>query len=101
MKIKLKDIKNYIEGNYKFYKDKLIDSPEYIKEQVYYRLYVCKDDCVKEGKCKYCSCPPHKKSWIKESCNNGERFPQLMEKDSWESFKVRNNVDVIKLNIDE
>lgn len=98
MKIILKKIASYIEGNYKYYKDKLLDSPDYIKEQVYYRLYLCKEDCVKANKCKYCSCPPYKKSWVTESCNNGDIFPNLMDKEKWESFKrdKKINIEAIK-----
>lgn len=94
MKIKLKDIASFIEGNYKYYKDKIINSPGYIVEQVKYRLYVCKDDCLKNNECKYCGCPPRKKSWVTKSCNKGERFPDLMNKPEWEAYKVKNNINI-------
>lgn len=88
-------IKDFIQANYSYYKDKLLgDTPEYIKEQVVYRLKTCKDDCVPNNKCNYCGCPPAKKSWSKHSCNNGERFPDLMNKDEWEEFKTINNVEL-------
>ena len=101
MKITLSNISSYIEGNFKYYKNELLDSPEYIKEQVYYRLYICKDDCVKKGKCKHCGCPPYKKSWVKESCNHGELFPNLMDKPSWNQFKLDNNIDIEYLKENE
>jgi len=101
MKINLINIRSYIVGNYRHYKDNLIGSPEYLKEQVYYRLYVCKDDCVVTGACKYCKCPPYKKSWVNTSCNGGERFPNLMDKPDWEKFKEDNRIEIEMLkNVD-
>lgn len=94
MKVKLKDVENFIVGNYRFFKNKLIASPDYIKEQIYYRLSVCADDCLITNKCQYCPCPPKKKAWVTESCNDGERFPDLMNKDEWEQYKQDNNIEL-------
>jgi len=94
MKVNLKDVKSFIEGNWNYYKSKIKAAPNYITEQVEYRLFMCKDDCLVTNKCKECSCPPKKKGWVVKSCNNGERFPDLMNKDNWESFKQRNNIEI-------
>lgn len=94
MKITLSNISSFIEGNLKYYANKLFNSPEYIKEQVYYRLNLCKDDCLIENKCKYCTCPPRKKSWATTSCNKGERFPDLLNKPDWEEYKKTNNIKI-------
>ncbi len=100
MKIKLSDISNFIEGNWKYYKNKVRMSPEYIVEQVQYRLYLCKDDCLVANKCKHCPCPPKKKSWVNKSCNGGERFPDIMNKVEWEKFKAKHNIEIDKLKND-
>lgn len=96
MKIKdifdIKNIQSFIEGNGKYIYDNLIGLPQHQKEQVAYRLSICKDDCVVEGKCKYCTCPSEKKIFVNESCNNGERFPDIMNKEEWEEFKIKNGI---------
>lgn len=94
MKVKIKDIKNYIEGNFRYFKNKFLASPDYINEQIQYRLSLCKDDCLINNVCNHCECPPRKKVWINESCNNGERFPDLMNKENWEKFKIDNNIKI-------
>ncbi len=97
--MKIKDIFNihnigsFIEGNAKYFYDNLIGLPEHIKEQVIWRLSKCEDDCVKTGKCKVCGCPTHKKVFVTESCNNGERFPNMMNKEEWENYKKENNIE--------
>lgn len=91
--ISLDKVQSFIQGNYGYYKDKLFgNTPGYIKQQVLYRLHVCKDDCLVNNSCVYCGCPPKKKSWAKGSCNNNERFPALMNKDDWKQFKKDNNI---------
>lgn len=95
--MKINKIKSFIEGNYLYYKDLLFSSPEYIKEQVYYRLYLCKDDCLVRNACIYCECPPNKKSWVAQSCNEGKRFPDIKNKPDWEKFKQENNIDINKI----
>ena len=94
MKVKIKDIKSFLEGNFRFFKNKFLASPDYINEQVQYRLYLCKDDCLVANACKHCSCPPRKKAWVNDSCNDGERFPDLMNKVDWEKFKQENNINI-------
>lgn len=94
MKIKVKDVGYFIEGNWKYFKNKLWASPDYIVEQVKYRLYLCKDDCLIANSCIHCTCPPRKKAWVVDSCNNGERFPDLMNKEDWGKFKQENNINI-------
>ena len=97
MKIKdilnIKNIAHYIEGNAKFYYDKLIGEPQYLREQRLWRLHQCQDDCVVEGTCKYCECPTEKKVFQDESCNEGERFPDIMNNIEWDKFKKENGID--------
>lgn len=98
MKIKdifnTKNIVSFVEGNYKYALDKFKGSKEHIKEQVYYRMYICKDSCVVNNRCDYCGCPPGKKAFVRESCNNSERFPDLMSKKQWDSFKEEKEIDI-------
>lgn len=87
----LKTITEFVQANYDYYKDKLIGTPNYIKEQVLYRLSQCKDDCVVYGKCIICNCATEKKSWSQTSCNP-DRFPDRMNKEQWEQFKKENGI---------
>ena len=66
--------------------------PKHYKEQVAYRLQICQEDCVSTGKCKECGCPTRKKVFVRESCNKGERFPDLMPPDQWEEYKKNNDI---------
>lgn len=85
-KYTVENILSFLEGNIKYNLNKLDLLPQHIQEQVTYRLYQCKDDCLPNEKCIICSCPPDKKAFTKKSCNP-ERFGDLMSKERWEEFK--------------
>lgn len=87
-----KNIANFIEGNGKYFIDKLSPEPLYLKEQRAYRLSQCKDDCLVTGECIICSCPPKKKVFVDESCNP-DRFPDIMNEEDWEKFKKEKEID--------
>lgn len=80
------NILSFLEDNIKYNLNKLISLPEHIQEQVTYRLYQCKDDCLITGKCIKCGCPAEKKAFVNESCNP-ERFDNLMSREDWKNFK--------------
>lgn len=88
--INKKNILSFLEGNAKYYYHKLFGIPQHMNEQILYRLSKCQD-CLANDTCLYCGCPPVKKAFVIESCNNGERFPDLMNKEDWEKFKEKNN----------
>lgn len=85
-KYTLDNILSFLEGNFKYYWDKMLGSPAHIQEQIIYRMDACKDDCLPAGKCIKCGCPTQKKLFVKKSCNP-ERFGDLMERKKWEKFK--------------
>lgn len=80
------NILSYLEAHTKILKDRFIGLPEHTKEQIAYRHSLC-EDCIEQDACVYCSCDPKAKAFATESCNKGERFPNLMEKEEWEQFK--------------
>ena len=92
MNITLKNISNFIEGNTKIFLSKLGFQPQHIKEQIAYRMLVCEDDCMAHGYCKECDCPVPDKMHVKESCNDGKLFPDLMSKVEWTKFKDENGI---------
>lgn len=46
------------------------------------------------GYCVNCGCEVPGKLYVNKSCNGGYRFPDLMEKDEWDKFKIKNNIDL-------
>lgn len=103
--ISVKNIKSFIQGNLAYYTDKIYNLPDYIKEQYYYRLYQCKDDCLITGRCIKCGCPTLKKAFAKDSCNPGVIL-DLMPGGVWRQYKIDNNIsqellENIKQIIDE
>jgi hypothetical protein len=91
-KITLKDLMSYTEGNAKQVVDKFDLLPKYKKEQVEWRKSICVNDCMIEGKCKYCGCSVPGKLYVKKSCNDGERFPDMMDELEWNYYKKINGI---------
>lgn len=94
MKITPKKIFQFVEGNLKMLGDRMHLLPKHEREQVLYRSMVCKDDCMEYEYCTYCGCSIPGKLYVKESCNGGERFPDLMGAEAWENFKKEKNIDI-------
>jgi hypothetical protein len=92
MKITPKKILQFLEGNLKMFGEKIYLLSDHEKEQVAYRAMLCKDECVELGYCKYCGCDLPGKFYVRESCNSGEIFPDLMKKEDWEKYKLENNI---------
>lgn len=91
-KITPKNIMNFIEGNIKMLGDKINALSKFQREQVIWRSQICKDDCMIEGKCIYCGCSVPGKLYVAKSCNNGDRFPDMMQERDWEEYKRENNI---------
>lgn len=87
----IKKIFQFIEGNLKLLGDKFDLLSEHQKEQVLYRLEICKNDCLVEKKCLYCGCSFPGKLYVKKSCNNNERFPDMMNSIEWDKYKEEQN----------
>lgn len=91
-KITLSNIKQYIEGNTQLVLENLNLQPYHLKEQIAYRRLICKNDCAVEGKCIKCGCEFLGKTSVKQSCNP-DRFPDLMDKENWDKYKIENNIE--------
>ena len=89
--ITLSNIYNFIEGNTRLFLNDL--QPSHIKEQISYRMLQCKNDCMITKQCKYCGCDVPGKMYVSKSCNNGDRFPDLMSKIDWELYKIDNKIN--------
>lgn len=90
--ITIKNIKQFIEGNTKMFLAEVGLQPEHLKEQIAYRTLIC-SDCFATGNCKECGCDLPGMFYVKQSCNLGEKFPDLMSKLEWEIFKKENDIE--------
>lgn len=84
----------FIEGHLKMFGDKFNLLPEHQKEQFLFRVSLCKDDCFKSRKCIYCGCSVPGKLYVSESCNGGERFPDMMNPEEWEKYKKDKKIKI-------
>ena len=87
--ITLNNIYNFIEGNTRLFTKSI--QPEHIKQQIAYRMLLCKDDCAKTGQCIKCGCDYPGRVYTTESCNT-DRFPDFMSRIDWEEFKKEKNI---------
>jgi len=90
-KITLNNINNFLSGNIRMVASQLGILDEDKQEQVALRLLTCKDTCVKEGRCRICTCSLPNRAFSTESCNK-ELFPDLMNKDEWIKYKEENGL---------
>ena len=88
--ITVQNIYNFIEGNTRLFTKSI--QPEHIKQQIAYRMLLCKDDCAKEGHCIKCGCDYPGRVYTTESCNT-DRFPDFMSRIDWEEFKKDKNIE--------
>jgi hypothetical protein len=91
--LNLKNVKSFFQAHARVFYDNLIGLPLHIQEQIAYRHRLCKDDCFVEGECKYCGCDAYKKAFANSSCNDQERFPDLMDNKKWEKYKAWKKID--------
>lgn len=91
-KVTLANIKSFLEGYKNMFLLKLGTKPDWFKEQVAYRMSVCSNDCMIKRECKYCGCDVPAKMLVEKSCNNGERFPDIMNEQDWIKYKEDNGI---------
>lgn len=89
----LSNIKEFVEGNLNMLEDKVIGKPTYYVEQLLYRRSKCQD-CFRMGACLNCGCDLPGKHYVTRSCNQGVRFPDLMDEAEWEVYKKDNNIQI-------
>ena len=90
--LNLRNLKSFTQAATRIITNKLFGLPMHIQEQVAFRHSLCENDCFvpnEKGKigCKYCGCDPWGKAFGTESCNDGERFPDLMNDIDWTKYK--------------
>jgi len=95
-----KNIKAFIEGYTKLIYDEVVGLPYHLQEQILYRQSKCKS-CIDvghetegPGHCERCGCSIPGKWYVTKSCNNGDKFPDLMDDLAWEQFKKDNDIEL-------
>ena len=91
-KITLNNILSFFQGNIRMLGDRFSTLPRYRKEQIMYRMDICKDSCLPHGKCPECGCSLPGKWYSDKSCNKGKKFPDLMGPVEWTKYKQENNL---------
>jgi hypothetical protein len=90
--ITLTNIKDFVSGNIRMFGDRFNLLEEHVKEQIIYRDKICASTCGVAGKCVQCGCSYPGKLYVYKSCNEGKRFPDIMETKEWFKFKEDNNI---------
>jgi hypothetical protein len=84
-------VKSFLQGYTRYYFDNIFGLPDPIKEQVFFRLFTCKNSCLPQGKCEICKCPTIQRAYSSASCNP-EKFPDMLSVQEWEAYKIENNI---------
>jgi hypothetical protein len=80
----------FIQGNIRYhiyYKYKWLKwiVPDYIWDQIRFRLLVMDQECYDLGQCKKCGCETTKLQFANKSCD-GKCYPPIMSKKQWNEF---------------
>ena len=86
-KITPSNIRGFIQGNFR----KLVEDlpgiiPDYIYEQIQWRLTIMDENCLRDKQCP-CTCSVPAKQYEDRPCENS-CYPPMMNKDQWEEFKA-------------
>lgn len=90
--INLKNAKNFVEGYSRVALQSAGILEEHIIEQVAYRIDICKDTCGVKGRCQGCGCKYPERLYSTSSCNEGRLFPDMMDLQQWQQFKIDNDI---------
>lgn len=97
---KIKNIRNYIDGNLNFIKfSNDIDVKTHILEQAFYRLYLCQD-CYLNKSCTECGCSTPEMFFAPKKEDAKGKWGVMLEDTEWQLFKIENNIDINKLEIE-
>jgi len=90
MKNKLKKIKEYIVGNFRYfvYHKRLLKFMvrKHIQEQYLMRIKIMNKECYSSGSCIECGCTTTKLQFANKACD-GKCYPKFMNRYNWFMFK--------------
>lgn len=91
-KINIENINSFIQGSSRHLLDRFNALEDHIVEQVAYRESKC-PECKTAGHCLgSCKCSVPGRWFSTKTCNNGEKFPDLMTKVKWDEYKKEHNI---------
>jgi hypothetical protein len=96
MKISIKNIIAYIQGNIRYklwYSKYKFLIPLHIREQIEMRIASMNVECYNQGSCVKCGCQTTHLQMANKACN-GNCYPKMLSKNKW-SFIKKNNTMVI------
>ncbi len=88
-RLSVKNIRRFIQGNYRLYTFE--QQPQFLKEQIWFRLSKANSECTKTGKC-YCGCEIQGLVAVESSCERN-CYPVMMDEETWQIYKVINQVN--------
>lgn len=97
-KITLKNIKSYIQGNWRavlleYYPEGI---SKHIEEQYFWRIEQVKEkspECLENKECKKCHCEIPELFLADKACeNNPPCYPEMMSESEWNQFKYYNSI---------
>jgi hypothetical protein len=93
------NIRNFVNG----YWNKLKDDSHYmslqphIKEQILYRMNLCKE-CYVNGSCIECGCKTPEMFYAQAKVDSKGRWDKMMNKEKWEEFKQEKELNSLALS---
>lgn len=90
-KTKIRDAYAYLQGNfrYRLYYSRYFGFllPDYIYEQISYRLFIMRNECYIQGACVLCGCETPHLQMADKACK-GKCYPPMLKEMVWEKYKV-------------
>ena len=94
--ITVENIRGYLQGNLRKFLSTLPNGvPDYIMEQIQYRLSEMDINCLERGYCP-CNCSVPEKQYEDRSCERG-CYPDMMSKEDWERYKISHKIELSKI----
>lgn len=85
-KVKPSDIKNYIQGNAKYY----LGAKPHEREQAKLRAYLC-SPCLVDGRCKVCKCSTPNMFYAPNKIDSEQKWGPFLSEIQWKALKENIN----------
>jgi len=82
--VTIQDVKNFVQGNYKYYIQQSL--PVHEEEQALLRAFLCKP-CVENGKCLVCNCTTPNMFFAPQKKDSLQRWAEFLSPSQWEALK--------------
>lgn len=94
-KITLPNIKGFLQGNARMFMSQFFDFklPSYMDEQIFYRMSIMNEECLKNRACVHCGCAMPNKAFEDRACDNA-CYPEMMDEKEWDLYKQDHRMDM-------